>query len=72
MIGLRDSPRLWAGTEPTEWHISMVIEATRFRLLRSRALMLEMGLVGLAIAEYMPWEAIATRKLLRKLLLLAG
>jgi arginase len=28
--------------------------------------------VGLAIAEYMPWEAIATRSLLRKLPLLAG
>lgn len=28
-------------------------------------------IVGLAIAEYMPWEAIATRKLLRKLPLLA-
>jgi arginase len=29
-------------------------------------------LVGLAIAEYTPWEAIATRNLLRKLPLLAG
>jgi arginase len=29
-------------------------------------------IVGLAIAEYMPWEAIATRNLLRKLPLLAG
>ena len=29
-------------------------------------------LVGLAIAEYLPWEAIATRNLLRKLPLLAG
>jgi arginase len=29
-------------------------------------------IVGLAIAEYMPWEAIATRDLLRKLPLLAG
>ena len=29
-------------------------------------------LVGLAIAEYMPWEAIATRNLLRQLPLLAG
>jgi arginase len=29
-------------------------------------------LVGLAIAEYTPWEAIATRKLLRRLPLLAG
>jgi arginase len=29
-------------------------------------------IVGLAIAEYMPWEAIATRKMLRKLPLLAG
>lgn len=28
--------------------------------------------VGLAIAEYMPWEAIATRHLLRKLPLLGG
>ena len=28
-------------------------------------------IVGLAIAEYMPWEAIATRNLLRKLPLLA-
>jgi arginase len=28
--------------------------------------------VGLAIAEYMPWEAITTRDLLRKLPLLAG
>jgi arginase len=28
--------------------------------------------VGLAIAEYMPWEAITTRNLLRKLPLLAG
>jgi len=28
-------------------------------------------IVGLAIAEYMPWEAIATRKMLRKLPLLA-
>ena len=28
--------------------------------------------VGLAIAEYMPWEAIATRNLLRQLPLLAG
>jgi arginase len=27
--------------------------------------------VGLAIAEYMPWEAITTRDLLRKLPLLA-
>jgi arginase len=27
--------------------------------------------VGLGIAEYMPWEAIATRDLLRKLPLLA-
>jgi len=30
------------------------------------------GIVGLAIAEYMPWEALATRNLLRKLPLLAG
>jgi arginase len=29
-------------------------------------------LVGLAITEYMPWEAIATRNLLRELPLLAG
>jgi arginase len=29
-------------------------------------------IVGLAIAEYLPWEAIATRNLLRKLPLLAG
>lgn len=29
-------------------------------------------IVGLAIAEYMPWEAIATRNMLRKLPLLAG
>ena len=29
-------------------------------------------IVGLAIAEYMPWEAIATRSMLRKLPLLAG
>lgn len=29
-------------------------------------------IVGLAIAEYMPWEAIATRNLLRKLPLLGG
>ena len=29
-------------------------------------------IVGLAIAEYMPWEAISTRKLLRKLPLLGG
>jgi len=28
--------------------------------------------VGLAIAEYIPWEAITTRYLLRKLPLLAG
>ena len=28
--------------------------------------------VGLAIAEYMPWEAIATRDLLRRLPLLGG
>ena len=28
--------------------------------------------VGLAIAEYMPWEAIVTRNLLRKLPLLAN
>jgi arginase len=28
-------------------------------------------IVGLAIAEYMPWEAIMTRNLLRKLPLLA-
>ncbi len=28
--------------------------------------------VGLAIAEYMPWEAIRTRNMLRKLPLLAG
>jgi len=30
------------------------------------------NLVGLAIAEYLPWEAITTRNLLRKLPLLAG
>ncbi len=30
------------------------------------------NVVGLAIAEYMPWEAIATRNLLRKLPRLAG
>ena len=30
------------------------------------------NIVGLAIAEYMPWEAIATRKLLRQLPLLGG
>jgi arginase len=29
-------------------------------------------IVGLAITEYMPWEAIATRNLLRKLPLLGG
>jgi arginase len=29
-------------------------------------------IVGLAIAEYLPWEAIATRNMLRKLPLLAG
>jgi arginase len=29
-------------------------------------------IVGLAIAEYIPWEAIATRNLLRKLPLLGG
>ena len=29
-------------------------------------------IVGLAIAEYMPWEAIVTRRLLRKLPLLSG
>jgi arginase len=29
-------------------------------------------IVGLAIAEYMPWEAIATHNMLRKLPLLAG
>jgi hypothetical protein len=28
-------------------------------------------MVGLAITEYMPWEAIATRNLLRQLSLLA-
>jgi arginase len=28
--------------------------------------------VGLAIAEYLPWEAITTRKLLRQLPLLAN
>jgi arginase len=40
------------------------------RLLRDVAAACDM--VGLAIAEYMPWEAIATRNLLRKLPLLAG
>jgi len=30
------------------------------------------GIVGLAIAVYIPWEAIATRELLRKLALLGG
>src|SRR5262245_41742771 len=39
------------------------------RLLRDVAAACE--IVGLAIAEYMPWEAIATRKLLRRLPLLA-
>ena len=39
------------------------------RLLRDVATACD--IVGLAIAEYMPWEAIATRNLLRKLPLLA-
>jgi arginase len=40
------------------------------RLLQDVAAACDM--VGLAIAEYMPWEAIATRNLLRKLPLLGG
>lgn len=40
------------------------------RLLHDVAAACDM--VGLAIAEYLPWEAIATRNLLRKLPLLAG
>jgi arginase len=40
------------------------------RLLQDVAALCE--IVGLAIAEYMPWEAITTRNMLRKLPLLAG
>ena len=40
------------------------------RLLHDVAAACDM--VGLAITEYMPWEAIATRNLLRQLPLLAG
>jgi arginase len=40
------------------------------RLLQDVAAACDM--VGLAIAEYMPWEAMATRNMLRKLPLLAG
>ncbi len=40
------------------------------RLLQDVATACDM--VGLAIVEYMPWEAIVTRRLLRKLPLLSG
>jgi arginase len=40
------------------------------RLLQDVAALCDV--VGLAIAEYMPWEAITTRNMLRKLPLLAG
>jgi len=59
------SPDAWADVPRGRMAPDQVV-----RLLQDVAAACDM--VGLAIAEYMPWEAIATRNLLRKLPLLAG
>jgi arginase len=59
------SPGAWAGVPRGRLAPDQVV-----RLLQDVAAACDM--VGLAIAEYLPWEAIATRNMLRKLPLLAG
>jgi arginase len=58
-------PDAWAGVPRGRLTPDQVV-----RLLHDVAAACD--IVGLAIAEYMPWEAIATRKLLHKLPLLGG